>query len=116
VERRDSIARARWRSHVLRQGVQQVAIPNNYRDSIGNALIQAAIVVVLCALMLDFGETLRVSLIGLLLFWGWIFVAMYRRPEKPTDTDLVVIRWGTIPFVICFRMAVGLVWSWRGLA
>src|SRR5262245_47230895 len=88
-----------------------VAIPNSYRDSIRSALIQAAIVVVLCALMLDFGDTLRVSLIALLVFWGWIFVAMYRRAEKPTALDLVVIRWGTIPLVICLRMAVGLVWS-----
>jgi hypothetical protein len=93
-----------------------VAIPSSYRGPILAALVQAAIVVVLCALMLDFGETLRVSLIALLLFWGWIFVAMYRRPEKPTRTDLLVIRWGTIPLVICFRIAVGLVWSWRGLA
>jgi len=67
-------------------------------------------------LALDFGETLRVSLVALLLFWGWIFVAMYRRPEKPTTIDLKLIRWGTIPFAVIFRIAVGLVWSVRGLA
>jgi positive regulator of sigma E activity len=100
----------------MRHRLQQVAIPISYRDSIRAAFIQAAIVVVLGALMLDFGETLRVSLIVLPLFWGWIFVAMYRRPEKPTPTDLIVIRWGTIPLVIGVRIVVGLVWSWRGLA
>ena len=90
-------------------------IPKSYHHSIVIALVQSALTILLAALMLDFGETLRLSLVAIPLFWGWIFVAMYRRPDRPTTTDLIVIRWGTIPFVICFVLAVRIVWFWRGL-
>jgi hypothetical protein len=80
------------------------------------ALVQTALTILLTASMMDGGETLRLTLVAVLLFWGWIFVAMYRRPDQPTAADLIAIRWGTIPFVICFVLAVRIVWSWRGLS
>jgi len=94
-----------------------VTIPQTYRGAFWSALVQTGIIIALSALVLDFGETLRVNLVAVLLFWGWILIVMmYRRPDKPTEMDLWLIRWGILPFVICFLVSVQTVWSWRGLS
>jgi len=91
-----------------------VTIPESYRGPLMSAVVLSGTILVLSALVLDFGETLRVNLVALLLFWGWIVVVLYRRPEKPTALDLWLVRWGILPFVICFLVVVQIVWRWRG--
>src|SRR6266496_3207503 len=60
-----------------------VTIPQTYRGAFWSALVQTGIIIVFSALAMDFGETLRVNLVAVLLFWGWILIVMYRRPDKP---------------------------------
>ena len=93
-----------------------MTIPNSYRDSLSSTILLTGIIVVLSALVTDFGETLRINLIAVLLYWGWIFVSMYRRPEKLTTLDFWLIRWGIFPFVICFWTVVQAVWRLRSLS
>jgi hypothetical protein len=96
------------------KGSTRVTIPEIYRGPLWSAVVLSGTILVLSALVVDFGETLRVNLVALLLFWGWIVVALYRRPEKPTAIDLWLVRWGILPFVICFLVVVQTVWRWRG--
>ena len=89
---------------------------NSFRGPIFSALIHSVIVTVISVLVLDMGETARVSAIGLAIFWGWAFFAMWRRSANPTEVDLCVIRWGCIPFIIGFQMVISFVWRLRGLS
>jgi hypothetical protein len=93
-----------------------VTIPQTYHGVIGSALVQTGIIILLSALIMDFGDTLRVNLVAALVFWGWTFVAIYRRPDKPAAMDLSLIRSGLIPFVISFWVVVHMAWSLRGLS
>jgi hypothetical protein len=92
-----------------------VRISRKYHGALVNAIVWSAVIVAIAACILDFGETLRLSLIAILLYWGWIVVTMYRRPETPTTMDLWLVRWGGLPLVISFSVVVRAVWHWRGL-
>ena len=65
-----------------------------YRDALRTAVIQSVVIVTLAALMLDRGELARACLIAMVVFWGWVVVAIYRRPDAPTTMDLSLICWG----------------------
>ncbi len=86
-----------------------------YRPALRMAVVLSIIIFVLSSLMLDGGETARLSGIGLLIFWAWALVAIWRRPQKPTSTDLLLVRWGCLPLVLGFEVAIHCVWYWRGL-
>ncbi len=88
---------------------------NPCHGTLVDGLVLTAIVAVLSALVVDFGETFRLTLIALLLFWGWVVVTVYRRPSNPTRIDLWLIRWGSVPFTLLFQVVTHAVWHWRGL-
>jgi len=79
------------------------------------ALIFSAIITLLSVLVLDGGETARLSAIGLLIFWASVLMAIWRRPRDPTSFDLLLVRWGCLPLVVGFQVAIRLVWHYRGL-
>jgi hypothetical protein len=92
-----------------------VSISEAYRGPLYSALLFSGTIAVLSALMLDGGEAARLSAIGLLVFWGWIFVGICKRPRNPTSFDLFLVRWGCLPLVLGFQVMVHVVWQWRGL-
>jgi hypothetical protein len=95
--------------------LKSVPISDSYSPPLWRALMHSGIIAILSALMLDGGETARLSGIGLLVFWGWVLVAVLRRPQNPTPSDLLFIRWGCLPLVVGFEAAIWFVWHWRGL-
>jgi hypothetical protein len=90
-------------------------ISDTYRGPLRAALVVSALVTILSLLVLDGGETARLSGIGLLVSWGWVLTGMWLRPRTPTACDLWLIRRGCLPIIIGFQVAVHLVWYWRGL-
>jgi hypothetical protein len=60
------------------------------------------------------GDILCLTEIGLVIFWGWVFYVWWRRAANPTKLDLYLIKWGCIPWVIGFQVAM-YVWHLRGL-
>lgn len=78
------------------------------------ALLFSVMIAVPSGLMLDFGETARLTGIGLLIFCGWVLVGMWRRPQNLTSIDLLLIRWGCLPLVIAIQVLIRVVWLWRG--
>jgi hypothetical protein len=84
-------------------------------DGYRSALLAAFAASFLLAL-LDCGrEFLEPTLAAYLVFWGWVVTSICRRPHNPTRADLTLIRWGCLPFVAAFDVAIYLVWHWRGL-
>jgi hypothetical protein len=89
-------------------------ISERYRPSLRMAVVLPSIIFVLSVLMLDGGETARLSGIGLFVFWAWVLVAIWQRPGNPTAVDLMLIRWGCPPLVVGFQVAIHCAWHWRG--
>ncbi len=87
-----------------------VEVSKRYRS----ALLAACVATMLAGLM-DSGETNRGTLAAVLVFWGWVVVAVCRRPQNPTDLDIALIRWACLPFAIVFDIALYWVWHLRGL-
>jgi hypothetical protein len=90
-------------------------ISESYRAPLQSALICSVVVTVLACLMLDGGETARLTAIALAIFWAWVFYGLWQRPRNPTAVDLLLIRCGCLPLVVGFLIAIHSVWRWRGL-
>jgi hypothetical protein len=90
-------------------------ISESYRGPLRSAVICSFIITVLSVLVLDGGEIARLSAFGLLVYWFWVFWAMWKRPKSPTRTDLQIIRCGCLPFVVGFDVAMFYAWHLRGL-
>ena len=91
-----------------------VPISDDYRGPLRSAVITSLIITVLAVLTLDGGQTGQLSGIGLSIFWGWIFTGMWLRPLTPTGVDLLLIRWGCLPFIVGFQVAMFYAWHLRG--
>jgi hypothetical protein len=89
-----------------------VEVSERYRSALWAALAGSLLIP-----FLDCGGALFAipTIAALLVFWGWVMVTICRRPKNPTCTDLALIRWGCLPFVAAFDVAISLVWHWRGL-
>lgn len=90
-------------------------ISNSYRGPLRTAVGLSVLFAVLSALMLDGGQAARLSAIGLLIFWSSVMMAIWRRPQTPTPLDLLLVRWGCVPLVLGFQVAIYIVWHLRGL-
>jgi hypothetical protein len=92
----------------------EISVSDRYRRPLWSAALTSIALVFLSALMLDFGQTCRLSAIALGVFWGWVFIGMVRRPRNPTLMDLVLIERGCVPFVVGVQALIHLAWHWRG--
>ena len=59
-----------------------------------------AVLAVLTALMLDFGQIHREFWLAMLCQWATVFMILLRRPMAPLKTDLAIVRYGIIPFQV----------------
>lgn len=74
-----------------------------YMRAVKRTLLQQFPVLLLCALLLDSGRTLRLCLIAVLGFWLLSMVFLARGHRQPDAFGLWFIRWGFIPLfaVVC---------------
>ena len=78
------------------------------------ALIQQAIVMFFCALILDGGGLAQVCLYALVAFWGGTGLLITRRGAALTRADIALIRWSYIPLCIVSGFLTYWIWSLRG--
>jgi hypothetical protein len=78
------------------------------------ALIQQAIVMFFCALILDGGGLAQVCLYALVAFWGGTGLLIARRGAAITRVDIILIRWSYIPLCIVSFFLTYWIWSLRG--
>jgi hypothetical protein len=91
------------------------SVSEKYHSAVWTAFVTSAILAVLAALVLDGGEIARLTAIALAVFWSTVVLIMVRRPQNPTQFDLVLIRSGCLPLIVGFEIAVCWVWHRRGL-
>jgi hypothetical protein len=63
-----------------------------------------AVLAVVTALVLDFGETHRAFGIAFACQWAATWIIMLRRPRNPTTLDLAIVRYGIVPLL--FMVAI----------
>ena len=86
-----------------------------YGDALKDALFHSLIILALSLCILDFYQTAILCELSILLYWLFALVCVVRRPMNPTNVDLRILWYGLWPFVICFNVAVHVVWKLRGL-
>ena len=75
--------------------LKNVPISERYSSPLWRALIHSGIMAItLQSWCSTSTATAQLSGIGLSIFWAWVFVAIWRRPQNPTSLDLLLIRWG----------------------
>ena len=78
------------------------------------ALILQAVVGILAALVLDFGQTLRAFAVAFLCQWALTWIILFRRPMNPTRLDRLAIRYGILPMLLLILVG-GATWlGWLG--
>jgi hypothetical protein len=94
-----------------------IAIPISraYRSPIFEALALQTVIGVVALMILDGGGVAQICGIALLAFWAGVVTLIVRRPQRPSATDLSVIRIGYLSVVAITPFIVGAVWAWRGL-
>ena len=78
-----------------------------YQDGIRLTLIQQVPWLVLCALLLDSGRTLRLCLIAILGYWMLAMLCLARGHRKPDRAGLLFLRWGFFPLFAVVSFASG---------
>ena len=86
---RDSAARINWKDY-----------SPQYNAAFKTALLLQAVLAVLTALVLDFGQTHRAFWVAFLCQWAMVWIILFRRPMNPTRLDLAVVRYGIFPLLI----------------
>ena len=92
-----------------------IPLSDECRRPLWDGLALQSVLAVLSLLVLDGGDTARLSGVALAAFWGGALVALLRRPRTPTRLDLWLLRWGCLPLVVGVQILGRSVWHWRGL-
>jgi len=89
-------------------------IARSYRKAIFEAVGLQVLLGLLSLLILDGGSSARICGIALVAFWGGAAVLIWRRPQSPTRTDIVLLRFGYLPVVVVAFFLVHIVWKMSG--
>ncbi len=73
-----------------------------YNGAMGTALALAGAMLLLGALVLDGGTTLRWLLAATLCQCVVVLLVLARRPRSPTDADLAIVRYGILGLAAIF--------------
>lgn len=86
-----------------------------YRGPVVQGLAFQFLALVLSVLVMDYGDTLRITGVALVGYWSAALMLFLRRPNQPTKLDLAFLGWAFLPLVIACQVVTRLVWTWRGL-
>jgi ABC-type uncharacterized transport system permease subunit len=90
-------------------GQPSLAARAKHSRAITVAVVQQGFVLILAALILDGGVTLRFCAAAAIASWVCALVIILRRPQQPTNFDLAIIRYGfglALPLVLAIGFLV----------
>ena len=70
-----------------------------YNPAFKTALLIQAVLAVVTALLLDFGQTHRAFWVAFLCQWAMVWIILFRRAIHPTWFDLSIVRYGIVPLL-----------------
>jgi hypothetical protein len=94
--------------------VDRLDFAPSYLADMRAAIILQAILGILAALVLDFGQTLRGFTVALLCQWALTWIILYRQPMNPTRWDRALIRYGIVPVFVLICLCGPLWVRWLG--
>jgi hypothetical protein len=71
-----------------------------YNAAFKTALLLQAVLAIVTALILDFGQTHRAFWVACLCQWAMVWIILFRRPMRPTWLDLSLVRYGIVPLLL----------------
>ncbi|XZE36226.1 hypothetical protein SH501x_001784 [Pirellulaceae bacterium SH501] len=71
-----------------------------YNAAFKTGLLIQAVLAVVTALVLDFGQMHRAFWVAFLCQWAMVWIMLFRRPVNPTWFDLSLVRYGIVPLLI----------------
>lgn len=86
-----------------------------YRKAIFDALVLQIFIGLLSAMILDGGGCAQVCGVALLAFWGGAAVLIWRRPQSPTQTDILLLRFGYFLVIFIAGVLIHFIWHLRGI-
>jgi hypothetical protein len=90
-------------------------ISPSYRKPIFEAVGLQVLLGFLSLLILDGGTIARICGIAVVAFWGGAAVLIWRRPQSPTRTDILLLRFGYVPVVVIAFLLVYFIWTMGGI-
>ena len=76
-----------------------------YNAAFKTALLLQAVLAVLTALILDFGQTHHAFWVAFLCQWALIWIILFRRPVHPTRFDLALVQYSIVPLLFLIACA-----------
>lgn len=76
-----------WKGH-------RIALSNQYEPALKRTALQQGGIMVLAALVLDGGMTLRACALAMAIFWMLTGIVLARRPDCPRPSDVTFVSWG----------------------
>ena len=70
-----------------------------YNAALKTAFFIQAILAVVTALLLDFGQMHRAFWVAFLCQWAMVWIILHRRAMHPTRFDLLLVRYGIVPLL-----------------
>lgn len=105
--------RQRWALTMLRN-VDRLEFASSYLADMRAAIFLQAILRILAALVLDFGQMLRTFAVAFLCQWAITWIILFRRPMNPTRLDRVIVRYGIVPVLALVYLGGPLLLRWLG--
>lgn len=69
----------------------------------------------LATLVFDFGQLFQWTLSAIVIYWITAGLIISRRPQMPTNWDLLLLRSGFLVILPASILLTSLIWMWRGL-
>jgi hypothetical protein len=95
-------------------GSSPPAIAAEYLRALRSAVVQQVVTLTLCAMMLDFGQSLRRALVAAIAHWSAIALIVARRPSRPGRFDVPAIAYGFLPVALLVGLLAPLVQRFAG--
>lgn len=87
---------------------------DRYRTPIRYGVLWIIVLGVFSSLGLDFGETLEMYAFALAAYLALLLLILLRRPQTPTPTDLLALKWGMLCLFVVSLALCPYIWHLRG--
>jgi len=115
VQNSQTRARLTVQSVATTVSMMGVGISPSYKRPVIEAVVLSLVLIVLSGMVLDTGEVFFASMYGLAGSWVGTLMIILRRPQAPTRTDLQLIRYGPLLFIVVSQVLSPPIWDLRGV-
>ncbi len=95
--------------------MMNLSLSKDYRSALKVALLLQIIIGLFAAIAIDGGLLFELWWRPMAAYWGCFIVMVLRRPNTPTNLDLILVKWGFVLLIPCTFILSVLIWRWMGV-